>query len=138
MRLSRVEMSESQNRQGYVYCIGAGGLVKIGRSQKPFLRVESIICASPHDVKVLFLFACAVDEMAAAEKELHSRFATNHIRREWYALRGADLDWLHSNPLPTKIDMAHSTACPCCSAVPYWNGARIRTTDAVERHRRPA
>lgn len=72
-----------------VYVLTDGQYYKIGQSGNVQARVQGLNTANPIDLIVHCVFWC--DNPAALERELHERFATRRMRREWFALNTADL-----------------------------------------------
>lgn len=70
-------------KKGVVYFIGMEGdksAVKIGFASKLEDRVATLQTSSHHELKVL----AAIKGTAKFEKELHRKFAADHIRGEWF------------------------------------------------------
>lgn len=64
-----------------VYFIQAdGGPVKIGHSIKPYLRLVNLRIATERELVIIRL----IEGGAETEREMHERFAAQHIRREWF------------------------------------------------------
>jgi hypothetical protein len=70
-------------KSGFVYIIGLEGdnsAVKIGFASKLEDRVSMLQTSSHHALKIL----SAIKGTAKVEKELHRKFAADHIRGEWF------------------------------------------------------
>lgn len=84
---------ESTTKQTYVYLFrSSDGLYKIGYSTNLRSRLSSIRCASPYNVEMV----CSIPSGKAMklESELHSKFETKRVRREWFALDDKDVDYI--------------------------------------------
>ncbi len=68
---------------GFVYVIGMDGdptAVKIGFATKLEDRLSTLQTSSRHTLKILAVAKCT----AKTEKDLHHKFAADHIRGEWF------------------------------------------------------
>lgn len=72
-----------------VYVLTDGRYYKIGQSTNVQARVQSLNTANPIDLIVHCIFW--TDQPVPLEQDLHTRFAARRIRREWFALKPADL-----------------------------------------------
>jgi hypothetical protein len=73
----------STNKSGFVYVIGIEGdnsAVKIGFASKIEDRLSTLQTASHHELKVL----AVIEGSPKEEKDLHRKFASDHIRGEWF------------------------------------------------------
>lgn len=82
-RKSRLASQPSDNTN-YVYIIQAGRthLYKIGKSNDPQARLDSLQTANPHKLKLLHVFKA--DNASAAEEELHRLLHHNRQAGEWF------------------------------------------------------
>lgn len=80
----------------YVYIIRAGrtNLYKIGISNDPQGRLDSLQTANPYKLKLIHVFKA--DNAAAAEEELHRLLHNNRMEGEWFKLTPAEKDVLLS------------------------------------------
>lgn len=65
---------------GYVYFLWVGGRVKIGFSERPLLRIDSMKTALP----VQFDRVAIVKGTKKDERRLHKRFEVQHEKGEWF------------------------------------------------------
>lgn len=72
------------NRPGYVYLVQANCYFKIGRSKQPNVRFKQIGIQLPFPFEVLHVIP--VDDMHIAEKQLHAKYAHQHLNGEWFEL----------------------------------------------------
>lgn len=83
----------STARPGYVYVLGTpDGYYKIGLSRVLLRRVADIRLQLPYQVELIHLIA--TQNMGAAERDLHQRFASCRMNGEWFKLSAEDLEWL--------------------------------------------
>lgn len=72
-----------------VYFIGADGdYVKIGVSNNPVRRLNSLQQGNPHEIWLMAIINSPAPY--ASEAALHEKFADKHIRGEWYLLDRPD------------------------------------------------
>lgn len=69
---------------GYVYLLTAGPYTKIGRSESPDNRIETLKIQLPFPVEVAAVFPCS--NHAAVEKALHTEFSDYRANGEWFQL----------------------------------------------------
>lgn len=75
---------------GYVYLLKAfSGTYKIGKSKHPESRIRKMNVVLPFDVEVEHLIEC--EDYTVTERKLHDRYASKHIRGEWYSLSDEDV-----------------------------------------------
>lgn len=82
---------------GYVYIVhSTSGHLKFGRSRKPDQRFRQLVkTQGPFEYRLVK--SILTNDMYEFEKELHSRFANEHVRGEWFAdVPEDDLDLLKS------------------------------------------
>ena len=91
----RLVDADEMSKAGFVYVIymedsAKERFYKIGMASSFTARFSTHQCASPFDLCV----ACAyfVGNMRAEESYLHTEFADNRIRGEWFRLSGDDLE----------------------------------------------
>ena len=91
----RLVEADEMSKAGFVYVIymedsAKERFYKIGMASSFTARFSTHQCASPFDLCV----ACAyfVGNMRAEESYLHTEFADNRIRGEWFRLSGDDLE----------------------------------------------
>lgn len=65
---------------GYIYVIKSGYFVKVGHSNNPRERLETIATASPETCELIFCLRGSV----TLERQLHREFAASHYRGEWF------------------------------------------------------
>src|ERR1700722_18471788 len=84
-----------------VYLIQAGddGPVKIGHARDPLKRLHSIQIGSVEPLRLLGTLPGSV----AREAELHSRFAADHIRGEWFRFNPVMLDGIDQPIAPRSV-----------------------------------
>lgn len=81
--------------KGYVYLMHAEtGHHKIGLSKDPRARLRAFRIEMPLEDKLLHVFPA--ENMAAAEKALHRKFAAKRFRGEWFLLEPDDVRWFLS------------------------------------------
>lgn len=69
----------------YVYLIGYGNRLKIGKSNNPEVRLRSLQTAIPETLNLLGVIACSSEaEAFTLEKKLHSEYSECHILGEWF------------------------------------------------------
>jgi hypothetical protein len=86
---------------GYVYLFRLGEFHKIGRSASPSRRATSFT-SLPHDFVIVHHFFS--NDASVAEKRLHSRFACQRVKGEWFRLDPADVDYVcgHRDEQPAE------------------------------------
>lgn len=87
--------SNSSLQIGYVYLLKfKPGVYKIGMSIHPERRASDLSTASPEHLTL----ECSIhsDDMMWLENELHTRFGHKRIRREWFKLSTADVQFFHA------------------------------------------
>jgi Meiotically up-regulated gene 113 len=72
------------NRPGHVYLVQADRYFKIGRSKQPNVRFKQIGLQLPFPFEVLHVIP--VNDMHIAEKQLHAKYAHQHLNGEWFDL----------------------------------------------------
>lgn len=70
---------------GYVYLISDRNIVKIGKSQKPKMRIETILGAMKIKTPKIFI-SDAHTNYSVNEKLLHEHFSKERIKGEWFNL----------------------------------------------------
>lgn len=77
-------MSESGERLDHLYVIGEGtsGIVKIGRSFSPAIRLGGVQTGNPRKVQLLLV----VPEAGQYEDALHRKFFSHRLGGEWFDL----------------------------------------------------
>jgi sugar/nucleoside kinase (ribokinase family) len=79
-----------QPQAGHVYLIHSdSGHYKIGMSVRPSERINAISTGNPFKVTLLHSFPA--DDMAAAEKKLHTRYDYARVANEWFVLASAEV-----------------------------------------------
>lgn len=80
-------------KAGYVYLIRAfTDHYKIGKSRNPKARMSTFGIQLPVKSEVIHLIKC--EDMSAAEKALHLRYANQRAEGEWFKLEDADVEWI--------------------------------------------
>jgi len=79
---------------GWIYLLKGDRYYKIGQSVNVSNRVEQIEPKMPFPIEIVHTFK--VDDMNAAEKDLHERFANKRTGGEWFLLDKDDVEWLKS------------------------------------------
>ncbi|MEO8608876.1 MAG: GIY-YIG nuclease family protein [Chloroflexota bacterium] len=80
---------------GFLYLLeGRPGEYKIGLSVLPKRRISMLGVQLPFSIEVIHLIE--TNNMLAAERQLHERFASRKINGEWYALAEADVTYIRS------------------------------------------
>lgn len=64
----------------FVKPIGHDGPIKIGVSQRPETRLQSLMSWSPFDLEIV----AAIDGDEKLERRVYSQFVAHHIRHEWF------------------------------------------------------
>ncbi len=64
-------------------------IYKIGMSNEPGKRLDSLRTACPFELELVHRFVATPAE--DAEKQLHTQFQANHLRGEWYRLNATDV-----------------------------------------------
>lgn len=86
-------------KQGYVYFLRAGNVVKIGFSTNLIERERSLRTARPENA-----FICKFVEGAPAkEREFHKRFAEYRLNGEWFDVRGKLAKYLEMHVRPVEL-----------------------------------
>jgi hypothetical protein len=71
--------------KNYVYFIKQNEFVKIGRSNKPFKRLNDMQVSTPYELKLVGFVPCQNMHYAKVlENRLHSQCKKSHIRGEWF------------------------------------------------------
>lgn len=86
------ESTKTRQKDGNIYILKGDRFYKIGQAVKIDSRIEQFSPLLPFPVE--FVHSFATDNMDAAEKELHERFADKHTHGEWFALTEDDVAWL--------------------------------------------
>lgn len=82
-------------RFGYVYLLKSDkGHYKIGRSEKPFDRMNAMGIRLPFEVEPV----CVIEseDHVSLEKELHTMFADFRVNGEWFKLADEDVEYIKS------------------------------------------
>jgi hypothetical protein len=74
------------------YLIGAGQMVKIGRSRDPERRLRKLQTGSPSILRLLVVLD------GDHEETLHKRFQAEHIQREWFTLSSRIREFVKAQP----------------------------------------
>ena len=82
--------------RGFIYAVKCDGRVKIGWSERPYLRFSKISSDAPAPCE----FVGVVPGTREDEKAVHNLLAAHRVHSEWFACEGAVLSFLDS--LPTK------------------------------------
>lgn len=84
--------SQPKDNTEYVYFIQAGrtNIFKIGKSNNPQARLESLQTANPHKLKLLHIFKA--DNATAAEEAIHRLLHKKRRAGEWFQLTPAERD----------------------------------------------
>lgn len=94
LKTGYVDISDvAKERTKYLYFIYApeADRVKIGISKTPNKRLQALMRSSPIDLELLGIVPGDEND----ESKLHSRFAQNLFRDEWFNLEGDLADWLY-------------------------------------------
>lgn len=75
--------------EGYVYIMSGASYYKIGYSADPWRREEELDTLLPFGVALLNYFFS--DDCRRMEQIVHRRFASKHVRGEWFDLDIEDL-----------------------------------------------
>jgi hypothetical protein len=88
--------SRPTDETNYVYIIRVGrtNLYKIGKTNDPEGRLQSLQTANPHKLKLLHVFKA--DNATAAEEELHRLLHGKRMKGEWFRLSDSEKDILVS------------------------------------------
>jgi hypothetical protein len=88
--------SQPSDDTQYVYVIRAGrtNLYKIGKTNDPEGRLQSLQTANPRKLKLLHVFTA--DNATAAEEELHRLLHGKRMKGEWFRLTDSEKDVLVS------------------------------------------
>ncbi len=97
----------------YFIQAGLGGPIKIGMAGDIAVRLETLQIAH-HEVLTLL---GVMPGYRPTEREVHRRFAVDHIRGEWYAPSNALLVFIAEMRLKHGLDMAKA---PPSSRGPHW------------------
>lgn len=102
-------MPKRQMRSGFVYFIysEATGLVKVGFSNNPTKRFETLSTASPTPLQLLGFIGGGL----ALEKGLHHEFGKFRVTGEWFRMSPSIIAYMRQKgipvpPLPNKIRRA--------------------------------
>ncbi len=77
---------------GHVYVLGAPDFYKIGRAKNVDDRLKQLAIQLPWKVEVAHTIPC--EDYAAAERELHRRYADRRANGEWFMLTPQDVEWI--------------------------------------------
>ena len=78
--------------EGWIYFLQSStGYVKIGMSTNVEARLIQIQSTMPPPIEVELLHAIRTKNMIRAEQALHGHYATQRVRREWFALTADDM-----------------------------------------------
>jgi hypothetical protein len=75
--------------QVYLIQMGEDNVYKIGISNAPGKRLQSLNTSSPFELKLVHHFVA--EPAADAEAHLHTRFAAQHLSGEWFRLEPAQV-----------------------------------------------
>lgn len=99
---------------GYVYLLSCDGLHKIGLSINPLQRIRAV---APRHAELVHLIAC--DNPQVVESVLHRRFASKHVKGEWFNLLEHDIALIqscnrltHNDDIPEPLRPCHTTKHP--------------------------
>ena len=135
--IGRFEIKEGPrpDRCGYVYLIQAtSGECKIGLTRSVSKRLAQLQTANPIALNLLHFFPAS--DARAVEADLHRRFASNHIRNEWYGLSKEDIAFvclLGFHQMPTAPDCSTERLAPLVSSNPVSRGDAPRLDPADDR-----
>ena len=91
-------MSKIITFNSYVYLIGYGDRIKIGKSNNPEMRLMSLQTGIPEHLKIIGLLGCNSEEEAfKLEKLLHKEYAERNIMREWFDLNISECNYILDN-----------------------------------------
>lgn len=82
-------------KPGYIYLVKAiepQTHYKIGRSQNPQKRIESMGVKLPYPIEVICLIE--TENMFELEKQLHQHFDSKRVNGEWFKLDEEDIDYI--------------------------------------------
>jgi hypothetical protein len=82
--------SRKKARPDHVYLLSDGMYHKIGISQDPSARAMEISREIDHLVHLLHSFPCS--DARGAEIRLHAGLAKQHVRGEWFSLKGQQIE----------------------------------------------
>ena len=74
----------------FMYVVGRGEFVKIGRSQNPAQRISSLQTANPMRLETLLI----VPEYVVTEQEAHRRWSSQREKGEWFSRTPELVAWL--------------------------------------------
>lgn len=99
-RATKREVRRRQREsQGLVYIAGAGpDTVKIGFTTNVRSRLKGLSTGSPTEIEVLAVFPGTM----ADERELHQRFAKDHLRGEWFRLSPEITEFIESKKVKSS------------------------------------
>ncbi len=81
----------------YVYLIGYGDKVKIGKANNPEQRLATFQTGIPEDLIIFGLIGCNSDsEALTLESKLHYEYKEVNIRGEWFNLNSSERNFLLS------------------------------------------
>ena len=84
---ARARRLSTRSKQVFIYVIRVFDFVKIGRASDVTSRLASIQTSLPVEVELIALFK----GVSSDEEQLHARFATSHVRGEWFRLSDDEL-----------------------------------------------
>ncbi|MBA2705837.1 MAG: GIY-YIG nuclease family protein [Blastocatellia bacterium] len=91
MHTAELRMRPPPRNVGYVYLIrNPAGLVKIGRSQNPNIRLRSLMTGSVDKLELLHTIEC--QHPHAIERALHRTYSGKRVRGEWFKLTDEDIE----------------------------------------------
>lgn len=82
----------TKGRPGHVYLIECNGAYKIGIAKNLKARITSMQSGSP--LPLTLVHSIKTKSMEVLETELHNRFASKRIDREWFRLGTADVEYI--------------------------------------------
>lgn len=109
-----------------VYVVRSRQLYKIGRTDNLEARLTKLQSDCPQTVKVIYQLKTS--DSAGLERYLHVRFASCHVRGEWYHLTAADIDAISAIQVWPSPELLMTMA-------PMMNG--VPTPRKLKTHRRP-
>lgn len=90
LRAKYVKVKAKKERasiSSYVYAISDGTNVKIGKSNNPHKRRDSLQTSNSKVLYVIATFNCTNQiEAFKLEKKLHSKFSKYRLNREWFSI----------------------------------------------------
>ena len=89
--------------EGVIYVFKLNGCYKIGSSKNIKERIKHFECSLPGKMETIFI--ANVKDYLSVEKFLHRKFKDKRVRREWFNLSEADIEFIKAMDYKEKDDI---------------------------------